>query len=162
MKASHREILGCLGAGLTLLVCLPALAASDYLLEIDDYAGPGKQIAIELQSWSWGASNPTSVGSGGMSSGRLTSPVLRDGQVAVVTAREAGTGVATGKGSCAAGKHFPKATLTNRRQSWILTEVMISACATDGMTLSYKTAQIGSSVTEDAKITKSRSNIQNN
>jgi hypothetical protein len=56
-----------------LIAAQPAHAASDYLLEIEGVAGeaPG---TIEVNSWSWGASNPTSVGSGGMSAGRVVSP----------------------------------------------------------------------------------------
>jgi type VI secretion system secreted protein Hcp len=50
--------------------------ASDYLLEIDGIEGestddkhPG---AIEVESWSWGASNPSSIGSGGLGSGKVS------------------------------------------------------------------------------------------
>ncbi len=43
--------------------------ASDYLLEIDGIEGESTDDrhkgAIEVQSWSWGASNPGSFGSGG-------------------------------------------------------------------------------------------------
>ena len=158
-------------AAFSVLTVAPAHAAqSDYLLTIDDVAADGSVVpstTIELASWSFGASNPTSVGSSGMSAGRsaapLTTPPLVDGQVTVVTARERGSGMATGRMGCATGKHFPKATLTNRRQSWVLQEVIVSSCAADGMTLSYRSATAVVPPPENgAKIGKSRSNIQNN
>ncbi|MEO7914364.1 MAG: hypothetical protein ABIR23_03245 [Novosphingobium sp.] len=155
-------------AGLALTVSIPAFASSDYLLEIDDYAETGKPVTIEVQSWSWGASNPSSIGSSGMSAGRrmhkprLAQPLAAGGSVSVVTAREAGSGMATGRRSCATGKHFPKATLTNKTQTWLLKDVVVTTCADDGMTLDYATAEAVSPATDDAKITKSRSNIQNN
>ena len=158
-------------AALLVLTAAPARAAqSDYFLTIDDIAADGSVLpatTIELASWSFGASNPTSVGSSGMSAGRsaapLTAPPPFDGLVTVVTARERGSGMATGRRSCAAGKHFPKATLTHRRQSWVLQEVIVSNCAADGMTLSYRSATPVVAPAEDgAKIGKSRSNIQNN
>ena len=50
--------------------------ASDYLLELDGVKGESKDDAhketIEIASWSLGASNPTSVGSAGMSAGKVS------------------------------------------------------------------------------------------
>jgi type VI secretion system secreted protein Hcp len=50
--------------------------ASDYLLELDGVKGESKDDAhketIEIASWSLGASNPTSVGSSGMSAGKVS------------------------------------------------------------------------------------------
>jgi type VI secretion system secreted protein Hcp len=50
--------------------------ASDYLLELDGVKGESKDDAhketIEVASWSLGASNPTSVGSSGMSAGKVS------------------------------------------------------------------------------------------
>jgi hypothetical protein len=71
-------------AMLPLIAAQPAHAASDYLLEIEGVAGEAAG-AIEVNSWSWGASNPTSVGSGGMSAGRVVSP------------RDAASGQSTGR-----------------------------------------------------------------
>ena len=50
--------------------------ASDYLLVIDGIEGESTDDrhkgAIEVESWSWGASNPSSVGSGGLGSGKVS------------------------------------------------------------------------------------------
>lgn len=57
----------------TLLAASPALASSDYLLELDNLPGEAA-VSGEVMSWSLGASNPTSIGSSGMSAGRVVSP----------------------------------------------------------------------------------------
>jgi hypothetical protein len=53
-----------------------ALAASDFLLEIDgidgESAAKDHKQTIEISSFSWGASNPTSVGSSGMGAGKVS------------------------------------------------------------------------------------------
>ncbi|MCU0504665.1 MAG: type VI secretion system tube protein Hcp [Chloroflexi bacterium] len=50
--------------------------ASDYFLEIDGIEGESTDEAhrgaIEVQSWSWGASTPSSVGSGGLRAGKVS------------------------------------------------------------------------------------------
>ncbi len=146
MKSTHRTFAAIAAASIGLLSIAPAIAASDYLLELDDVVGEvTTKTTVELASWSFGASNPTSVGSSGMSSGRrqhqpirLATPQANNGSVSVVTAREAGSGMATGRVACAAGKHFPTATLSRGDQRWALTDVMVSSCASDGMTLSYR------------------------
>jgi type VI secretion system secreted protein Hcp len=50
--------------------------ASDYLLELDGVKGESKddvhKETIEIASWSMGASNPTNVGSAGMSAGKVS------------------------------------------------------------------------------------------
>ncbi len=52
-----------------------AFAASDYFLKIEGVAGESTdqnhQGGIAIESWSFGASNPTSVGSGGLSAGKV-------------------------------------------------------------------------------------------
>jgi hypothetical protein len=139
-------------ASLGLLAIAPALAASDYLLELEGVEGESTvKTTIALDSWSFGASNPTSVGSGGMSSGRrqhspirLAAPLAENGSVQLVTAaREAGSGMATGRSACAAGVHFHKATLRHAGRYWILTDVTVSSCASDGMSLTYRTSVAG-------------------
>jgi len=94
-----------------LLAATPALAASDYLLQLDgvkgDSATKGRPATIEISSWSWGASNPTSVGSTGMSAGKvsvqdisvMSSPAATTG---VVSPRDAASGQASGKRSAQA------------------------------------------------------------
>jgi hypothetical protein len=169
MKLAHRTFAAAV-ASVSLLAAVPAMAASDYLLTLDDIKdGVTTTTTMELASWSFGASNPTSVGSSGMSSGRrmhkpirLATPPAENGEVSVVTARERGSGMATGRAACAAGKHFPTATLSHRYHQWRLTEVTVSSCTTDGMTLTYRSAAAIAPAAEEAKISKSRSNIQNN
>lgn len=91
-----------------ILGATPALAASDYLLELDGVRGEsttkGRPATIEISSWSWGASNPTSVGSTGMSAGKasvqdlsVTSPAAAT--TGVVSPRDAASGQASGKRS---------------------------------------------------------------
>jgi type VI protein secretion system component Hcp len=79
-----------------MLGATPALAASDYLLQLDgvqgDAATKGHPAPIEISSWSWGASNPTSVGSTGMSAGKVN---VRD--MSVMSASAATTGVAAAR-----------------------------------------------------------------
>lgn len=67
-------------AALSAAVATPALAASDYLLELDGVKGESAAPAVD--SWSFGVCNP-----GQCSSAQRT----------VITARDAGSGMATGK-----------------------------------------------------------------
>ncbi len=88
-----------------------AMAASDYLLEIkgaaaDSGTGAASQT-IEISSFSWGASNPTSVGSAGLSAGKVS---MQDMSVTAAAAqpateqavRESPTKASTGKTAAAA------------------------------------------------------------
>jgi len=93
-------------AAALLMSATVALGASDYLLEIEDVAvGAGASdtsTKIEISSFSWGTSNPTSVGSSGMSAGKVSMQdmhVTADAaQPATATAaREASSGMAAGK-----------------------------------------------------------------
>src|SRR3982074_2688137 len=121
MKVIHRSFAA--ATSLILLAATPAMAASsDYLLTLDDLKdGASHPTTIEVASWSFGASSPTSVGASGMSAGRrLTAPPASNGQVSVLSAREASSGMATGRRACATGKHYASAILTNRAQSWKL------------------------------------------
>lgn len=142
-----------------------AFASSDYLLQIEDYAGPGKPGTIEIQSWSWGASNPTSVGSSGMSAGRasrpLPTPLPVNGSVSVIGAREASSGMATGRRACAMGKHFTHVILQARSENWALAGVAVAECSADIMRLTY-TSATRAPAGADAAVVKSKSNIGNN
>jgi hypothetical protein len=53
-------VIGILCSAAATSIAAPAFAASDYLLVIDGVDGEASQ-AIEIQSWSWGASNPSAV-----------------------------------------------------------------------------------------------------
>lgn len=92
-----------LAAASALLVSAVAFGASDYLLEIKGVAGESAASdtsqTIELSSFSWGTSNPTSVGSGGLSSGKASmQDTTTAAQPATASAaREAASGMATGK-----------------------------------------------------------------
>jgi hypothetical protein len=92
MRASKLLALA-LSAGLGLSAGT-ALAASDYLLEFDgidgESAAKDHKQTIEISSFSWGASNPTSVGSSGMGAGKAS---MQD--VSVQTAPTASSGDAT-------------------------------------------------------------------
>lgn len=151
-------------AAAAFLAPVSAHAASDYLLELDGVRGESK-TSIEVASWSLGASNPTSVGSSGMSAGRTVAPSTlpaADGSVRVVAPRDQATGQASGqRTACATGKHFPTAILSSRRSAWALTDVMVSSCTSDGFVFTYRSAT-PTAVPDAMKVTKSRSNIQNN
>jgi hypothetical protein len=139
-----RRVISYGGVGVALVLACSAtsaLASADYYLEIK--GTKGERRTVQVQSFSWGATNSDSVR-------RETSPPEHHGVLQVVTAREAGSGMATGRTACAAGTHLPQATLRGPAGSWVLEGVEITACPAQGMSLSY------------ARATKSRSNIQNN
>jgi hypothetical protein len=76
-----------------LLATTLGYAASDFLLEIEGVAGESSTApsSIELNSFSFGASNPTSVGSAGLSSGKTVAAA------SAVAPRDAATGQASGR-----------------------------------------------------------------
>ena len=81
-----------------LLATTPALAASDYLLQLDPVQGQGQDAAapqsIEVESFSWGASNAGAMATGG-GSGKVN---VQDISMTKARApRDAGSGMATGK-----------------------------------------------------------------
>jgi hypothetical protein len=152
-----------LAAGLLLAAALPAFAASDYLLEIDGVDGePAAKKSIEVQSFSWGASNPASAAA--TARGKVS---VQDISMTKAAPRDAASGLATGKRAvaasdvaseagvdaavasrevsftlpeaaaksmCATGKHIAKATLTGRGQRAELTDVVVTSCTTQGGT----------------------------
>ena len=82
-----------------LMVTAPALAASDYLLELDTIKGESKAAttqSIELESFSWGASNAgaAAAGSGG-GSGKVS--VQDISMTRAAAPRDASSGMASGK-----------------------------------------------------------------
>ena len=89
------------------------MATSDYLLEIDGVKGEAKDAklkdCIEIESFSWGASNPTSFGQGG------------GGGTGKVSFQDLHMTKSTDKASpelflrCANGEHLSKATLHVRK-----------------------------------------------
>lgn len=119
-----------------LLMSSAAYAASDYLLELGDVKGESRATfgsggggggsggQIEVQSFSWGASNPTSVGSSGMSAGKAAAaPPAGPGTVVVTT---------SGAAKCATGKHFANAVITAKTGKYTLEDVTVTGCNVHG------------------------------
>ena len=142
-----RTVIGSIGAIVASLTSLPAFAAADYFLEIKGTKGETRST-IEIQSFSWGVSNAGSFS-------RREAVSEHRGALQVMTAREAGSGMASGRVACTAGTRYAQATLRGPAGSWELHGVVVSGCPDGGMTLSYEHAQA-------TRATKSRSNIQNN
>jgi type VI secretion system secreted protein Hcp len=87
-----------------LMAAAPVLAASDYLLQLDGVKGEGKDTAaaqtIEVESFSWGASNAGSAATGsGAGAGKVNVQDLS--YTSVQAPRDASSGMATGKRSAA-------------------------------------------------------------
>jgi len=152
-----------LAASALALCSASAFGASDVYLKFDGIKGESAQSGpqtLEVASWSWGESNPTSVGSGGMSSakgksnpsgwdlatskgaraaapGAATSPQVGDVTTLTVLYREAPTKASTGRAAsaCAKGQHINEAVLKADGRSYHLTDVVVLSCATgaDGM-----------------------------
>jgi len=142
-------------------VAMPAVAASDYFLHLDDVKGglaakAGGGTQLEILSWSWGATNSGSA--------RVAAAdVDGDGKADAVTSpRDTGSGMPAEKrqhgwmpsnrpldrGSvrvkvrfpwdrCAVGAAFSDAVLQNDAGRYELKEVMISSCAADNVGLDY-------------------------
>ena len=110
--------------------------ASDYLLELDGVKGESKddvhKETIEIASWSLGASNPTNVGSSGLSAGKVSYSDLS----VMISLEKASVDLLT---KVSTGKVIPKAILYGRkggddkRQDYLkvtLSEVMVSSWQT--------------------------------
>lgn len=87
-------------------------AASDYFLKIDGIKGESSDSVhsetIEISSWSWGASNPVSTGSGG-GTGKVS---MQDFHFVCSHDKSSPLLML----ACAQGNHIPKATLYVRKQ----------------------------------------------
>lgn len=109
-------------------------ASSDYYLKFEGVDGESAaQVEpIHVESFSWGASNVTSprdVATGQSSGRRMHQPLtLTMGSLSV------GATIA----DCAKGKHFATAVIGNARLVIIMTDVVISACAANSVTLDYQ------------------------
>lgn len=140
MKAQSTILTG-LAATLA-LAAVPALAAADYYLKIDGVPGESKD-GVAIESFSWGASqtrafNQNSSRSNNTRAAETPPPA---GLVTVITAREAGSGMATGRrkgwDGCVKGTHFSSVKLAGRSSGWTLSDVMVEECTADGMVLRY-------------------------
>lgn len=137
-------------------------------------AGDGSAAGtIEVQSFSWGVSQTPSTIKGraaapssssscpaSTDAARWKAPELastRDRSAAppslppgvacvyVVTAREAGSGMATGRkgwDGCVKGNHIAKATIVHRDLAYRLTNAEVVECAADGVVLSFQSASV--------------------
>jgi type VI protein secretion system component Hcp len=135
-----RHAAGGVAAALALLLASAGAHAAAYM-KLGDIKGEaaaagggggGSGGQIEVQSFSWGASNPTSVGSAGMGAGRASAAPPPGAGTVHVTAPGA---------RCAKGKHFPTATLRQDDRVYELSDVTVSVCGVHGdphvMELSY-------------------------
>jgi type VI secretion system secreted protein Hcp len=100
---------------IALVLCAAPAGADDMFLQVGDIRGEatakGYESWIEVLSWSWGASNPTTVGAGtGLSAGKVTVSDLSLMKVADSATPRLIDAVAK-------GVHFPKAALAIRRSS---------------------------------------------
>lgn len=85
--------IGILCSAAAMSIAAPVFAASDYLLVIDGVDGEAS-VAIEVHSWSWGASNPGAVSSSGAQGRGAVSA-----SNGVKSPRDAASGLATGRSS---------------------------------------------------------------
>jgi type VI protein secretion system component Hcp len=141
-----------------LLAATASLAASDYYLKIDGVEGESttrsKPETIELQSWSFGASQSGVVAPRDAASGLATgkrqhnpvtviSPASTDAKTAAPAAAEVQTVtfVVPEPGSeataqlarmCASGKHIKSAVLSSPNGRYQLQDVVIASCAVTG------------------------------
>ena len=116
----------------------PALAAaSNYYLRLDDMkgesaakAGGGHKDWIEIQSWSWGATNAGKFGA--------VSGAHRDESVAAPLDRGSlRVKVKFPWLDCRVGAAFPDAVLQNDAGRYELKDVIVSGCAADSVSLDY-------------------------
>jgi type VI secretion system secreted protein Hcp len=141
---------------LGLALAASALAGSDMFLKIEGVEGEvtsaGNQGAVAVASWSFGASNPTSVGSSGMSAGRMAAPGAAEpksgsGSVTLTKTYDKASPVLAKH--CASGKHIASAQLTRCAdgacKTYELQDVVISSvtirneggAATEQLSLRY-------------------------
>ncbi|MBX4200898.1 type VI secretion system tube protein Hcp [Candidatus Parcubacteria bacterium] len=114
-------------AGATSLSAPTAEAAAvDFFLKIDGVNGSYTGGAIEVNSWSFGASNPSSVGSSGMGAGKVTISSFN-------FMKKVDKSSASLYQAATQGEHLANATLTVRLQgvkepmTVKLTDVMVSS-----------------------------------
>jgi len=135
-----------------------AVSTSNFLLTIDSPKGaeaaPGGKGAIEVQTFSWGASTPGAVGGTGGSAGRVNTPAVsrtpvkeprdrasghrpgRPGAPLVGETRSGTLGVRESPAltaspvmsACASGKHLGSVTLTGRSGAIMLEDVRVTSC----------------------------------
>lgn len=116
LRRNPGAILGTSVFAILLGLAATAARADDMYLQIGDIRGEatakGYESWIEVLSWSWGVSNPTTVaaGTGGLSAGRATLSDLN-------LMKFADSATPRLISASTQGTHFPKATLAVRRSS---------------------------------------------
>ena len=145
----------------SVLLAGPAIAASDYLLEIDSIKGEATPTSptrsVEVSSFSWGTSHAVTSprdAASGLATGRQAQQPVSAAAVVQPVAMAVATDVAPATDSvqsfsltvaepgnataafltrmCASGKHIPHAVLTTRKGRYELTDVMVTSCAVSG------------------------------
>jgi len=139
-----------------LALAAPAMAAVDAFIWFDNVKGPStiQPGAIELTSFSWGASNPTTIGSATGGSGAGKARVSE-----IVITKSADVTSPTLMRACASGQHFPKVKLRKAGESetYTLSDVTLS-CQTIGngggesLTLNFTRISSDASLTTQGKI----------
>lgn len=144
-----------------LLAATASLAASDYYLKIEGVEGESRAKAetIELQSWSFGASNPAVASPRDAASGQatgkrqhkpmtVTMELGREAAAAPETAEvrtvtfavpEPGNAsTAALQKMCASGKHIKSAVLSSPSGRYQLRDAVITSCAVKGNERRYE------------------------
>lgn len=159
--------------GLTVAAAQEGRTATPATLDLGTGADGSTGGTIEVQSFSWGMTQTSSTIKGRTASPSSSSrcpastdaarwkapelastsdrsaapPSLPPGVacVYVVTAREAGSGMATGRkgwDGCVKGNHIAKATIVHRDLAYRLTNAEVVECAADGVVLSFQSASV--------------------
>jgi hypothetical protein len=160
MKGSQFKARCVLFAGIALAAAAPVLAA-EAMLDLSGSSAASSAGTIEVQSFSWGVHNagtsscpsssdkgrwmapeaPSSKGGRSSSSSSSGAPPAA-ACVSVVTAREAGSGMATGRrkgwDGCVKGARLGAVGLVHRDLAYRMTGAVVEECTADGMVLSYE------------------------
>ncbi|MFO6447290.1 hypothetical protein ACLBKU_09120 [Erythrobacter sp. NE805] len=147
--------------GLAIAAAAPVLAAGEAVLDLGSGSSAAPGGTIEVESFSWGVHNAgTHRCPAAGEKGRWMAPEVISSKgaraasaapgappgaacVAILTAREAATGQATGRrkgwDGCVKGNHIAQANLVHRDLAYRLGGATIEECTADGMVLSFDT-----------------------
>lgn len=162
-----------LAGGLTVAAAQEGRAASPATLDLGTGADGAAGGTIAVQSFSWGVSQTPSTIKGrtaapssssscpaSTDAARWKAPELNSTSdrtaapkplppgvacVYVITAREAGSGMATGRkgwDGCVKGKHIAQAQIVHRDLAYRLTNAEVVECAADGVVLAFQSASV--------------------
>ena len=133
----------------SIFVCLSALPAHAAEQKMTLNGADGAASTIDVQSWSWGASNAANPrdAASGLATGKrqhkpysLGRPLAVDGSVQVIVApRDAASGLPTSRAAaCTVGTTVPRIALRSTSGAWMLTNARVSECAADSMSFTYQ------------------------